>query len=527
MTETATSDRSISVVIIGGGYAGMIASNRLLGSLTSEEHARIRVTIINPTDQFIHRIRLHEQAAGTAKAALKLNTMLHGQCEVLLGRAERINASARVVHVTTAAGPELVHYDWLVYAVGSRSSSSVPGVGENAVSIGNIDGAREIARRFNSARIRTACVVGGGPAGVETAAELAETHPETRVTLLTRHELLADMRATARRSIRRRLQRLGVNVVEGVRVTEITPHGVIVTDGASPTFDLVVWSAGFEVPDLAVRSGLPVDPQGRLLVDDTLTCISVPTILGAGDAVKAPDDVSRHLPMGARTALPLGGAAADTLLARLRGERPKQISIGLLGPSISLGRHDGYIQLAHRNDEPTVIAFTGALGAAIKGWVCRMTIDTPRKERTTPGAYRVRRGPTPQPRPVSSALRADASTPDSRHTPLEGGPPWLERGSADQRPVRQGDSLLLAPSITGLDSSRWAVVDQVEYVADPVGLPWNAGPAYPYRVGYRIRQTQPADTSSGQLGTVWLDAAGLHPGDGVQQTLTGGCSHDR
>ncbi|WP_019179544.1 NAD(P)/FAD-dependent oxidoreductase [Microbacterium yannicii] len=404
MTRYLLSDRDdlVSVVIVGGGYAGMMASNRLLGSLTSEERARVRVTIINPTDRFVHRIRLHEHAAGIADAALELRSMIHAEVTVVIGRATSIDTARQIVLVDTAAAEHLLAYDWLVYAVGSRSASQVPGAARYAVPIGDIDGASDIARRFAAKQVRRVCVVGGGPAGVETAAELAEAHQSARVTLLAGQELVAGMRVAARRSIRRRLQRLGVVVEEGVHVAEVTPHGVKTVGGTRLPFDLVVWAAGFEVPDLAARSGLPVDQTGRLLVDETLACITEPRILGAGDAVRAPDAVSAHLPMGARTALPLGGAAADTLLARLRHEVAQPISIGLLGPSISIGRHDGYIQLARPDDSPRPIAVTGRLGAAIKAWVCRMTIDRPRDERTRPGAYRVPDGPKPAQRHRSS-----------------------------------------------------------------------------------------------------------------------------
>lgn len=391
--DAAATSKVISVVVIGGGYAGVIASNRLLASLTREERARTRVTIVNPTDQFIHRIQLHEHAAGIQDAALDLTSMIHADVTVLLGRADLIDSVDRVVDVETADGIRTLTFDWLVYAVGSRSSTRARGAKEFAVSIGGIEGAREIARRFATSRIRTVCVVGGGPAGVETAAELAQAHTTTDVTLLAGRQLLSAMRASARHSIRGRLRRLGVTVVEGASVTEVTAAGVAMDDGDRLRFDLVVWSAGFEVPDLARRSGLPVDDEGRLIVDDALVCVGDAHILGAGDAVKAPESVARHLTMGARTALPLGGAAADTLLARMRGKAPKPISIGLLGPSISLGRADGYIQLARRDDTPTPIAFTGAIGAAVKAWVCRMTIDRTRAERATPGAYRVPTGP--------------------------------------------------------------------------------------------------------------------------------------
>ncbi|WP_168387215.1 NAD(P)/FAD-dependent oxidoreductase [Microbacterium sp. K41] len=386
------------MVVIGGGYAGVIASNRLLASLTREERARTRVTIINPTDQFIHRIQLHEHAAGIRDAALDLTSMIHADVTVLLGRAQLIDPVSRTVHVETADASHPLAFDWLVYAVGSCSSTKVQGAADFAVSIGSIEGAQEISRRFATSRIRTVCVVGGGPAGVETAAELAQAHTSTEVTLLAGRQMLSAMRAPARRSIRGRLRRLGVTVIEGATVSEVTADGVTMDDGDRLPFDLVVWSAGFEVPDLARRSGLPVDRDGRLMVDDTLICVGNAQILGAGDAVKAPDWVARHLPMGARTALPLGGAAADTILARMRGKTPKPISIGLLGPSISLGREDGYLQLARRDDTPTPVAFTGAIGAAIKAWVCRMTVDRTRAERTSPGAYRVPAGPRP-PRP--------------------------------------------------------------------------------------------------------------------------------
>lgn len=382
-----------SVVIVGGGYAGMIASNRLWASLTAAERARTRVTIINPTDLFVHRIRLHEHAAGVADATLPLRSMIHGEVDLLVGQARRIDVVARTVHVETPAGKVDLRFDKLIYAVGSRSSTHVPGVEEHAETIGDVEGAEAIAHRIASGHVRRICVVGGGPTGVETAAELAEAHPELRVTLLAGDRLVGGLRPAARRSIRRSLERLGVEILDGTRVTRVVPGGVTTSDGAERAFDLVVWAAGFEVPDLAARSGLPVDRYGRMLVDETLVCLTEPAILGAGDAVSPPDAVAAHLPMGARVALPLGGAAADTLLAALRRRNAETISIGLLGPSISLGRRDGYIQLAHPDDSPTPIAFTGRLGALIKSWVCWMTIDTPRKERTRPGAYRVPRAP--------------------------------------------------------------------------------------------------------------------------------------
>lgn len=286
---------------------------------------------------------------------------------MVLGTGAQIEPDAQVLHVHTVTGEQQLAYDWLIYAVGSHGASQTPGVSEFAVHIADVDGAAEIARQMNTKDVRSVCVVGGGPAGVETAAELAEAHPATTVTLIAGSELVSAMRPAARKSVRRRLQRRGVTVLDSLHVLKVTPRGVHTDDGVSREFDLVVWAAGFEVPELAARSGLPVDSIGRLLVDDTLQCVADAHILGAGDAVAPPYTVSAHLPMGARTALPMGGAAADTLLAHLRHQNPRPISIGLLGPSISLGRRDGYVQLAHPDDTPTRIAVTGWAGAATAG----------------------------------------------------------------------------------------------------------------------------------------------------------------
>ncbi|WP_165314268.1 NAD(P)/FAD-dependent oxidoreductase [Agromyces protaetiae] len=396
----------VSVVILGGGYAGVIAANRLRGSLTPDEATRVRVTIVNPTDRFVHRIRLHEFAAGGEDVAFAFPSMVGAGVRLVIGTARRIDADARRVVVETAVGPVVVPYDRLVYAVGSSSAvGRVPGAAEHALPIGGLDGAARVRDVFAAptppARVN---VVGGGPTGIEVSSELAEAHPATRIVLLSSGPVGAALRPAAQRRIVRGLRRLGVEIVDHARVASVTPDGASLENGRFVGADATVWAAEFDVPTLARDSGLAVDERGRLLVDETLAALDDPAIVGAGDAVRPPDSVAAHLPMGARVALPMGLAAAERILAELRGRAPEPLSIGLLGPSISLGRRDGYIQPARPDDSPLPFAFTGRLGAAIKSWVCRMTINDPRAELSRPGAYRVRRGPAPR----AVAAREDA-----------------------------------------------------------------------------------------------------------------------
>lgn len=75
----------------------------------------------------------------------------------------------------------------------------------------------------------------------------------------------------------------------------------------------------------------------------------------------------------------------------------------------------------------------------------------------------------------------------------------------------RGTRLHLAPEHTGLDQDAWAVVEQVEYVANPSQFPWNAGPAFPWRVGYRITVIHDSGDVLEPLGIIWVDENARDP----------------
>jgi NADH dehydrogenase len=145
---------------------------------------------------------------------------------------------------------------------------------------------------------------------------------------------------------------------------------------------------------LAAVSGLAVDSSGRLRVDETLRSINAPNIIGAGDAVVAPPEVASHLRMGCAVALPLGGHAAETLLACIRCTQPPALSVGFLIQCISLGRRKAYIQSVRSDDTPRPFHFTGRTGATIKEKICKLVVESPVRESRKPGAYWWPKGPT-------------------------------------------------------------------------------------------------------------------------------------
>jgi NADH dehydrogenase FAD-containing subunit len=201
------------------------------------------------------------------------------------------------------------------------------------------------------------------------------------------------MRPAARGSLLRTLRRLGVEVTERTAVAGLEEGKAVLADGRVEAFDVCLLAASFAVPGLARDSGLPVDDTGRLRVDATLRSPADPRVVGAGDAVVVDGPAGAHLRMGCAVALPLGGTAAATVLAELRGEDPRPLSAGFLLQCLSLGRRRGYVQLVRADDTPRGLHLGGRPAAAVKEQICRMVVARPAAEATRPGAYGWPRGP--------------------------------------------------------------------------------------------------------------------------------------
>jgi NADH dehydrogenase len=387
------------VVVVGAGYAGVLAANRIRASLTAPEAGRVRVTMVNRTPEFIERVRLHEVAAGVRpSAALPLGQVLHEGVEVVVGTVLRIDAPARTLSVATPDGVTTEGYDSLIYAVGSMAALGAPGVEDHAHLLGDADGAESARRAIDVGPVhQRIVVVGGGATGVEAAAEIAERHPAARVTLLSRGPLLGHLPTASRKHVLRSLGRLGVTTTTG-SVSRVLADAVELADGTRVPSDVTVWTASFAVPDLARRSGLPVDGIGRLLVDETLRVPEHPEILGAGDAVRPPASVGAHLRMGCAIAMPLGGHAADTVLALLRGGPVAPLDVGFGVQCISIGRKEGIIQLLTKADRPLAVRLTGRPAALVKEFVCAvLATGSVRRERRHPGSLMLPSGPKRMP----------------------------------------------------------------------------------------------------------------------------------
>ncbi len=366
-----------TVVVIGGGYAGVMAANRLT------QRADARVTLVNPRPTFVERIRLHQLVAGSDDAVVDYRDVLAPGIRLVVDSVTMINTTER--RLQTATGPA-IDYDYLIYAVGSDTAQSpVPGAVEFAHPIASLEAAQRL-RSVIDATPPTApiTVVGAGPTGIETAAELAELG--RAVTLVCGGVLGPYLHPQGRRSVARHLAELGVTVVDGPgsMATTVTKDAVQLSDGRELPSVVTIWTAGFGVPDLAARSGLSTDALGRLLTDETLTSVDDVRVVAAGDSA-APSNLAFR--MSCQAAGPLGAHAADTVLSRMAGGQPVPLAIGFAGQCLSLGRRAGLFQFAHSDDTARKLAVGGRSGARLKQFICWGTVKQLVFEARRPGTF--------------------------------------------------------------------------------------------------------------------------------------------
>ncbi|MFF3572370.1 NAD(P)/FAD-dependent oxidoreductase [Nocardia jiangxiensis] len=340
----------MKVLVVGAGYAGTIAANRLARKVADAD-----ITVINPRPEFVERVRLHQEIAGSGAAATPLTVMLRPGIDTRIGTVDKIGDGS--VRLDDGAS---IPFDHLFLAVGSTVESPA-----GAIAVGTWQGAR-MARTELAALTagQAVTVVGGGLTGIETAAEIAEARHDLRVRLVG-STIAASLSEGGRRRARAGLERLGVELIEDT-VEEIRQGAVLLRSGAQPPTDLTLWAIVADVPDLAARSGLTVRPDGRAVVDDYLRSVDDPRIFAIGDCAAVP---------GARlacaTAEPQGAHAANTLARLAAGRAPRPYSMGYAGQGVSIGRRDAVIQFGRRDDSVRRAFLAGRTGAIIKESVCR------------------------------------------------------------------------------------------------------------------------------------------------------------
>jgi NADH dehydrogenase FAD-containing subunit len=350
------------IVIVGAGYSGMATATGLAGRTTGRDD--VRITLINPQSRFTERLRLHQVASGQHLAPLEIpNMLVHTPVRFVEGWVTGIDADRRVVRVDDQY---VVSYDTLVYALGSLADTEVvPGVDEHAYTLDSAGDARLLARCLSELSDGTVVVAGGGLTGIESAAEIAEQHPELHVELVSRQQPGSMMGAQARGRLHAGLTKLGVRVRSGVDVIKVLPDGVALATGEVVPAQAVLWTTGVRVSPIAAAAGFEVDNRGRIITDESLRSVSHPNVYAVGDAAAVRQQFG-VIHGTCQSGIPTGVHAAASITRQLNGKRPKKFRFGYIHQPVSLGRHDAVIQFTHPDDTPAPFYLAGRWAVAYK-----------------------------------------------------------------------------------------------------------------------------------------------------------------
>ena len=228
-------------------------------------------------------------------------------------------------------------------------------------------------------------MAGGGLTGIESAAEIAEQHPELDVVLLSRQTPGSMMGERAQARLHAGLARLGVQVRTGVDIVKVMADGVALDNGEVVPAQAVLWTTGVRVSPMPAAAGLQVDDRGRIVTDESLRSVSHPSVYAVGDAAAVRQGYG-VMHGTCQSGIPTAVHAASSIVRELKGKQPKKFRFGYVHQPVSLGRHDAVIQFTHADDTPARFYLAGQLAVAYKETVSSSPWPTYRLLKAMPAA---------------------------------------------------------------------------------------------------------------------------------------------
>ncbi len=338
------------IVILGSGFAAL----SLVKKINLDFYD---VNIVSPRNHFLFTPLLPSTTVGTIEFRSIIEPIRTARSspsrDDTFGRyyqakCIRVSEKENLISCETVQGNERfdLKYDYLVIAVGAVNNTfGIPGVAEQALFLKELSDARMIRRKIienferastpgvqedEKKRLLHFVVVGGGPTGVEFAAELndfiredlVKWYPklaiEAQITLVeATKQILNTFDSTLSEYTMRLFQRESIDIKTNSPVREVTEQSVVLQDGTAINCGLVVWSTGIGPSELLKTLEFPKNRASRLLTDDRLRVSGAGNIYAAGDCATP---ASQNIPATAQAAQQQGKYLARSFNNMARGK---------------------------------------------------------------------------------------------------------------------------------------------------------------------------------------------------------------
>lgn len=361
MSKTQTKKR---IIVLGTGFAALT----FLRGLQDDAYD---VVVVSPRNHFLFSPLLPSTTVGTLEFRSIIEpirtSLKPGSITFYQAACTAIDPATRLI---TCEGvhdrePFLLSYHALVIAVGAVSATfNVPGVREHSLFLKEVADARAIRQRiidcFERAstpmqteeerrRLLHFVVVGGGPTGVEFAAELNDfleedlrkTYPdlagEVRITVVDASKsLLNSFDAKLSAYTLQRFRRRRIEVRTETLVREVRARQVVLANGDVLEAGLIVWSTGIGATPLVHALPFPKDRAQRLVTDASFLVDPAARIYAIGDCATRAGDA---LPATAQVAQQEGDYLARHFNDLARGRTPRVFKYRNMGMLAYIGGH--------------------------------------------------------------------------------------------------------------------------------------------------------------------------------------------
>jgi NADH dehydrogenase len=379
------------VVLVGGGYVTLHAYRAIVRRLRGLLRAgHVEIVVISADDAHSFHGFTGEVLAGLLPLAVTRTPLEHHltKARVVHGLVTHVDTLARRVTYRRVDGAvEQLRYDELVVGSGGQEPlASVPGLAEHGHGLRRPGEIEALASRVSRLRAgapstgkarpprlpesrhgaaeTTVLVAGGGLAGVELAAAIADGSAGALGVVLVHagSRLVPGWAEAAPKLARyagRELARLGVDVRLDTRIVEVQPGCVRLSDGSTVAAGTVLGTIGQRAVQLPGLAALDRDPQGRLITDEDLSV--VPGLWAAGDSALVRHPVTGEpVPTNALWAIKAGAHAGRNVARTLRGRPTVRFRYRGLGQAASFG-------LGRSAAELYGVTFTG-----VAAWLLRL-----------------------------------------------------------------------------------------------------------------------------------------------------------
>lgn len=358
------------IVIVGAGFGGLA----LAQSLAKRD---VQVVLIDKNNYHQFQPLFYQVAmAGLEPSSISfpLRKVFQHRKNVHI-RITKVMAVDTIRQVITTELGDLT-YDYLVLGLGTDTNFfGMKNIIENAIPMKSVSEAIYLRNRVlqnledalvaesDAARegLMSIVVVGGGPTGVEVSGTLAEMkklilpkdYPELDFNLMKIYlfesspEVLEVMSDNASVKGKEYLQKLGVKVNTGVRITDFDGEFAYTSTNEKIRTQNVVWAAGVKANGIEGFSTEVFGRGNRMKVNAFNQVEGFQNIFAIGDIALMSGDEKypNGHPQVAQPAIQQGKLLADNILRFIRNEQPKPFAYKDLGSMATVGRHLAVVDL--------------------------------------------------------------------------------------------------------------------------------------------------------------------------------------